>query len=226
MKSILTLNELKEKLKLSEQPSRSPKRTSTGFPELDDATGGGFVRVGINEFLLRESGCGTLEFLLRLFRKRAAQEDPLDERPFQLAWIHPLLNPYPPAAAQCGPPLAQWLFVTPNTLQEQLWALEQILRAGEHQCVLAPIKSISDHQLRRLGMAALEGRSALYLMRQLNCSKGSSASNLRVLTSAAPSTNLQTRCLQIEVLRCRGVSPRPSLCLEWSVDSLDEPVVS
>jgi hypothetical protein len=32
--------------------------------------------------------------------------------------------------------------------------------------------------------------------------------------------------LEVEVLRCRGVSPRPSLFLEWAVDSLDEPVVS
>jgi len=222
----LTLDELKAKLKHRTERPLSHERVPTGFHELDKATGGGFMKTGINEFLLQETGCGLIEFLLQLFRKRAKEKRSVGEPPFQMAWIHPTLTPYPPAAAQCGPPLNHWLFVTPCTLAEQLWAIEQILRSGEHPCVIAPIESISDHQLRRLGMAAIEGKSALFLIRPLDRSRGGSASNLRIKASAAPSLTPEKRRFEVEVLRCRGVSPRPSLFLEWSVDSLDEPVVS
>lgn len=226
MKPSLTLKEIRATLDREGRRSPSQQRLGTGFASFDAALGGGLVKVGLNEFLYHEAGCGIHEFLLNVVRREARKEASRGKPPLQVAWVHPELIPYPPAAAQHGPSLARWLFVAPRTPAEQLWALEQILRSGVHQCVMAPMESISDRHLRRLQMAALEGEATAFLLRPLRHTEQSSPSPLRLQVRSIPCESPGKRGLHFEILRCRGVSTRAPIWVEWSVGPLDESSIS
>lgn len=125
---------------------------ASGHATLDERLpGGGWPRGALTEVLLPRSGVGELQLflpaLLRLSREKR-----------WIALIAPPYIPYAPAWQASGIDLSRLLWIRPRSTQEQLWSMEQALRAGTCGAVLCwPDASIQFRELRRLQLAAETG---------------------------------------------------------------------
>jgi len=195
------------------------ERWPTGLATLDRALLGGLVRGALNELLVSEPGTGIVEALLPALHRRPAGA----ETPRLLAWIHPFKTPYPPALAQAGDgALGRWLIVRPPGPEDHLWALEQALRSKACDAVVAHLGDVPDMVLRRLQLAAQEGRALGLFFRPGSVAAKASPAAVRLLVRPQPADAARRRRVAIECLRCRGATYVPPLFLEWDVDSLDE----
>lgn len=130
-----------------------PAALSTGYPPLDAVLpGGGWPQGALTEMLLEREGIGelrlTLPALARLTREGRA-----------IVWIAPPYRPYAPALAAGGLDLARLIVVRGRDLRESLWAYEQALRAGDCGAAFAWLDVHEPRALRRLQVAAREGRT-------------------------------------------------------------------
>ena len=216
------------------------ERVATGFRTLDEALQGGLLRGAANEIYVTEAGSGIAEALLPAIQSMAgpsAGESRLDGAAPKrlLAWIHPFRTPYPPALAQMASrgeaaadhhadagPLARWLIVRPGNQDDHLWAIEQTLRSGACDAVVAHIGDVPDMVLRRIQLAAQEGRALGLFFRPSSAAAKASPAAVRFLARPRPSPDPGARRVEIEIVRCRGTPWAPKLILEWNVDSLDE----
>ncbi|MDX9740669.1 MAG: translesion DNA synthesis-associated protein ImuA [Gammaproteobacteria bacterium] len=125
---------------------------ASGHAALDERLpGGGWPRGALAEVLLPCPGIGELQLflpaLLRLSRERR-----------WIALIAPPYIPYAPAWQASGVDLSRLLWIRPRSAREQLWAMEQALRAGTCGAVLCwPDASTQFRELRRLQLAAETG---------------------------------------------------------------------
>jgi hypothetical protein len=209
----------------------------TGFPELDERLGGG-LRIGaLNEILVATPGSGLFEAFLPALARPRADGTAAPLRP--VAWVdlpqpgsRVARLPHPPALAQAGFDLARLLLVRPADAREQAWAIDLALRSGACDAVVArlPMNPRSsgvwsdDRALRRLQLAAEEGRALALLVRPAGAARGTSPAAVRLAAEPLPSPDPRRRRLSVTVLHCRGSAALPSpLTLEWSRDPLDEP---
>jgi cell division inhibitor SulA/protein ImuA len=81
-------------------------------------------------------------------------------------WIVPPYLPYAPALAAAGVDLARLHLVHCATPNEALWAYEQALRAPECAVAFAWLATADQRALRRLAVAAREGRTFGVLWRR------------------------------------------------------------
>ena len=204
-------------------------RVPTGWDALDEATGGGLFNGALNEIQVSHDACGVLEALLPSLKN--APHQPGEAKRFW-AWVHPQRMPYPPALSQMGFDLDRWLVVQPRNYQEQLWALETIMRSGLcdglvtfMHSTLASKGGPMDQAWRRLQLAAREGRSTALLFGSKHLSSSSSPAALRLAASPLIGQGRRRRLL-IEILKCRGRAFADPVLLEWSHDALDEPALS
>ncbi len=224
---VTSLDELRRKLaeRTQTRPDR-PERLSSGWSALDDALGGGFMRGALNELAALRPGCGLFEVLLPAFLNERSEPG---RPPRFWAWVDREAPPYPPALARLAFPLDRWLVVRPRRLDEQFWALEQILRSGLCAGVVSRLGSGSraglDPDLRRLQLAAREGDCTAFLLRSARDLQRSSPAPLRLLARPLPGRGRRRR-LMIEVLKTRGRFDASPVLLEWSHDALDEPALS
>lgn len=93
--------------------------------------------------------------------------------------IAPPYIPYPPALLPLGVSLASLLVVEAKTPQRRLWAAETALRSGCRPLVLAWVDRADFTALRRLKLAAAEGRGTLLLFRPLEAAAEPSPAALR-----------------------------------------------
>lgn len=122
----------------------------TGFPALDALLPGGGWPIGaLTEVVAAREGVGELRLLLPLLARLSRGER-------WVAFVAPPYVPYAPALAAAGIDLSRLLLVHPKR-EDQLWAVEQSLRAGACAAVLAWIAQAEATSLRRLQLAAEAG---------------------------------------------------------------------
>ena len=178
--------------------AREPASLPSGFPELDAALpGGGWPRGALTELLLEREGIGELRLTLPALTRLQAEGR-------SIVWIAPPYRPYAPALAAAGLDLARLIVVRDTTRSDALWAYEQALRAPECGAAFGWMHAHDERVLRRLQVAAREGRTWGVLWRRPGERASASAAPLRLALAPA-----QER-LAVRVLKRRGAElPRP-----------------
>jgi hypothetical protein len=130
-----------------------PAAVPTGYAELDAALPGrGWPQGALTEIVLERDGIGEIRLTLpALARVQAERRD--------VVWIAPPHKPYAPALAAAGLDLSRFYVVTCKTPQDALWAFEQSLRAPECGAAFAWLATHDQRVLRRLQVAARDGRT-------------------------------------------------------------------
>jgi protein ImuA len=175
------------------RPAAASEAQPTGHAALDaELPGGGWPAAGLTELLLAAPGGGELRLLAPALAGRS------------LLWIAPPFIPYAPALAALGIALDWLTVVTPDSAADAAWAAEQALRSGALGAVLwweaqpARVPTMPA-TLRRLHLAAMEGRTPLFALRPAAVRAQSSPAPLRLaLEPAAAST------LAVHVFKRRG----------------------
>lgn len=162
----------------------------TGHAALDaELPGGGWPAAGLIELLLPAPGCGELRLLAPALAG------------LPVLWVAPPLLPYAPALAVLGLAADRITVACPARAADAAWAAEQALRSGVLGAVLwwqgaAPVQPA---MLRRLHLAAVEGRTPLFALRPAAARAQSSPAPLRLaLDLAGPSQ------LVVDVFKRRG----------------------
>lgn len=185
-----------------------PAALPTGFAALDQVLpGGGWPGNALTEILLEREGIGELRLTLPVIARltRAGRE---------VVWIAPPHRPYAPALAAAGVVLRRLALVRCRTVQEALWAFDQALRAPECGAAFAWLPERDERVLRRLAVAAREGRTWGVLWRRPGVRAQAIAAPLRLALEARDGQ------LAVRVLKRRGgelVNPvRIDLAARWS----------
>jgi hypothetical protein len=181
----------------------------TGFAALDAGLpGGGWPRHGLVEILTPQPGVGELYLLLpvlaRLSRLVPAR---------WCAWVSPPHEPYAPALEAHGVALDRMLVVRPQPAAMTLWALEQSLRSGACGMALAWLPRVSARAIRRLQLAAEQGRTLGVLFRGQQCARLASPAMLRV--ACEPTKGPALHGARVTLLKSRGGSRAP-IDLTWT----------
>lgn len=188
-------------------------RLSTGFADLDaELPEGGWPRAALIELMPASAGIGELSLLLPSLARL------VDDRRW-LAWIDPPYVPYAPALAAAGIDLSRVLCVRPRNQAENLWALEQALRAGTCAAVLAWPGRLDAGQTRRLQLAAEAGDGYGFVFLPPEAAASASVAALRLSLEPLPPV-AGGRRLGVRLLKCRGGWPGGRVSL-----NLDEPGV-
>ncbi len=164
--------------------------------DLDGALpGGGWPQGALVEVLTGHAGIGEVSLLLPALAHLSRQGRPS-------AWVDPPHVPYAPALVGGGLDLGR-LLVVRAAAGDALWAAEQSLRSGLCGAVLAwPLENaVDDRALRRLQLAAEEGRTLAILFRSDRQAGAPSPARLRLLLEPAG------QALAVRLLKCRGRSP-------------------
>jgi len=178
----------------------------TGFPALDAGLpGGGWPRHGLVEILTPELGVGELYLLLPAL---AALSRMMPAR--WCTWICPPHEPFAPALATHGVTLDRILVVRTHL---PLWAHEQALRSGACEAALAWLPRASARAIRRLQLAAEQGRTLGVLYRSQRFAHEASPAMLRVMLE--PLARPGVHGARVSLLKSRGGSREP-IELMWA----------
>ena len=146
----------------------------TGFGALDDSLpGGGWPESGLVEILTAARGLGELRLLVPALATLTHAVPP--------RWsvlVAPPFEPFPPAFVAHGIALESLLVVRTAA---PLWAVELALRSGSCAAVLAWVESARPRHIRRLQLAAEQGRTLGILLRLQRALKEPSPAALRIL---------------------------------------------
>jgi len=169
-----------------------PAAMPTGFAELDAALPGrGWPQGALTEIVLEREGIGELRLTLpALVRVQSERRD--------VVWIAPPHKPYAPALVAAGLDLSRLFIVACKTPQEALWAFEQSLRAPECGAAFAWLATSDQRVLRRLQVAARDGRTWGALWRRPGQRGSAMAAPLRLALSPREGK------LAVRVLKRRG----------------------
>lgn len=196
---------------------------STGFAALDAGLpGGGWPRHGLVEILTPRPGVGELYLLLPVL---AALSRAAPAR--WCTWVSPPHELFAPALEAHGVALERMLLVrtlsSPSGARSSqrrrgdddmsLWALEQALRSGACEIALAWLPRASPRAIRRLQLAAEQGRALGVLYRSQRFAHVASPAMLRVLLEPIAEPGRQGARLQL--LKSRGGSREP-IELTWT----------
>jgi len=169
-----------------------PAAMPSGYAALDAVLPGrGWPTSALTEILLAGEGIGELRLTLPALAQLQAQGR-------DVVWVMPPHVPYAPALAAAGLDLARLLIVRCKTTAEALWAFDQALRAPECGAAFAWLGVQDDRPLRRLAVAAREGRTWGVLWRRPGQRAIAAAAPLRLALAA------QQGRLAVSVLKRRG----------------------
>jgi hypothetical protein len=185
-----------------------PAALPTGFAALDAVLpGGGWPGNALTEVLLAREGIGELRLALPALAR-------LTREGRQVVWIAAPYRPYAPALAAAGIALSRLALVRCRDTREALWAFEQALRAPECGAAFAWLPERDERRLRRLALAAREGRTWGVLWRRPGVAAQAIAASLRLGLDAEDGR------LAVKVLKRRGgevAHPvRLDLAVRWS----------
>ena len=179
---------------------------STGFAALDAGLpGGGWPRHGLVEVLTPRPGVGELYLLLPAL---AALSRATPAR--WCTWVSPPHEPYAPALQGHGVELDRMLIVRTHL---PLWAHEQALRSGACGMALAWLPRASPRAIRRLQLAAEQGRALGVLYRSQQFAHVPSPAMLRLLLE--PTKVAGQHGARVRLLKSRGGSREP-IDLSWT----------
>jgi hypothetical protein len=159
--------------RLADAASDAPVRP-TGFAALDaELPGGGWPTNALIELLQSAPGAGELRLLAPSLATTTAP----------LLWVAPPLRPYAPALAALGLRPERLVVLDPGRAADAAWAAEQALRAGVLAAVLwwQAGEPVAAATLRRLHLAAAEGRTPLFSLRPAAVRTQSSPAPLRLM---------------------------------------------
>ena len=151
--------------------------------------------------LLEREGIGELRLTLPALVRLQAEGR-------SVVWVSPPHRPYAPALAAAGLDLARLVVVRGCTTAEALWAYEQALRAPECGAAFGWIHAHEDRVLRRLQVAAREGRTWGVLWRRPGQRASAAAAPLRLALSP------QHARLAVRVLKRRGAELAQPILLD------------
>ncbi|MBM4218657.1 MAG: translesion DNA synthesis-associated protein ImuA [Gammaproteobacteria bacterium] len=176
-----------------------PETVPTSFRALDARLpGGGWPLATLIELLVPATGVGEIRLLLPALKRLAMVEG---TAPRWVAWLAPPHLPYAPALADAGLDPARMLVVRPRAGPDRLWAMEQALRSGACAAVLGWAGTVDGTALRRLKLAAEEGRTPAFLLRPATHRGDGSPAALRLVLAA------RDFGLDVEILKSRGGAP-------------------
>jgi len=179
---------------------------STGFAVLDAGLpGGGWPRHGLVEILTPQAGMGELYLLMPVLASlsRAAPGR-------WCTWVSPPHEPYAPALESHGVALDRMLVVRTGL---PLWALEQALRSGACGMAMAWLPRVSPRAIRRLQLAAEQGRALGVLFRSQQFAHLASPAMLRVAFD--PVKEPRRHGARVTLIKSRGGSRAP-IDLTWT----------
>jgi cell division inhibitor SulA len=171
----------------------------TGHDRLDQVLpGGGWPLGALTELLTPRDGVGEFSLLLPTLARVSTQGG-------WVVLVDPPWTPYPPAMRGHGIDLQRLLVVDTRDADASLWACEQALRGVRGGVVLSWLRG-GKHRagfthLRRLQLAARDGRKGAFLFRPAEDAGQASPAALRLHLEA------EERALQLTVLKCRGLHP-------------------
>jgi protein ImuA len=173
----------------------------TGFPELDgQLPGAGWPRAALTEILLNQPGIGELRLLAPALSHLSHEEK-------WLVLVAPPHVPYAPGFESLGIDLSRLVVVGTRSNAETLWAAERCLRSMACSAVLAwPVVS-AERALRRLQLAAEEGKSFGVVFGRTTTAAHPSPAPLRLQLSPARGR------LGLQILKRRGGGWAPPLSL-------------
>ena len=178
----------------------------TGFAALDAGLpGGGWPRHGLVEILTPRPGVGELYLLLPAL---AALSRATPAR--WCTWVSPPHQPFAPALEAHGAALDRMLMVNTHL---PLWAHEQALRSGACGIALAWLPRASPRAIRRLQLAAEQGRALGVLYRSERFAHLASPAMLRVLLE--PLNQDGRHGARLRLLKSRGGSREP-IDITWT----------
>lgn len=164
----------------------------TGWPELDAVLPGQGWPVGaLSELLVEGAGIGELSLLMPVWAR-------LSQAGQRLAMVAPPYLPYAPALQMHHVRLPELLVIRPRGLPDTAWAAEQCLRSGAVAATTLWLDASEPQILRRLQLAAEQGRSLAWLFRPPEAARQASPAALRLKLSS------QDDHLIVDILKCRG----------------------
>src|SRR5574340_1103198 len=177
-----------------------PAAVTTGFAALDAALpGNGWPRAALTEILLEREGIGELRLTLPALAR-------LQIEGRRIVWVAPPYRPYAPALVAAGLDLARLVVVRRVDERDALWATEQALRAPECGAAFTWTNTRDERVLRRLQVAAREGRTWGVLWRRPGQPASARAAPLRLALASHAGR------LSVHVLKRRGAElPQPIL---------------
>ena len=166
-----------------------PSALPSGFAALDAALPGrGWPQGALTEVLLEREGIGELRLTMPALVQLQAQG-------LNVVWVAPPHRPYAPALAAAGLDLSHFYVVRCRDAKDALWAYEQALRAPECGAAFTWTATQDERLLRRLQVAAREGKTWGVLWRRPG-QRGSATSAPLRLALARRSDKLTVRILK------------------------------
>lgn len=125
----------------------------SGWPELNQHLGGGWLQGSVNEIQLHTPFSGELALLMPLLQQQ--------NRP--IVWLNPPAQPYAPGLrTQQLEPQQQW-YLTETDPQRAVWAIEQCLQAETVGVVMAWLPELSAACVRRLQQTAEQHQQLVFI---------------------------------------------------------------
>lgn len=165
---------------------------STGHAGLDALLPNGGWPVGaLTELVPLAEGIGELRLLMPALRS-------VCDSGRHVVLVRPPHIPYAPALVRMGLPLDRIIWIEPGDEAHAHWAAEQTLRERSVGAVILWTRSEAATALRRLQLAASEGRALAFAYRPYPSLRHASPAALRLKLHPAP------RALRVEVVKARG----------------------
>jgi protein ImuA len=180
-------------------------RSSSGFPPLDAALGGGLATGAVHEFIAAQPLAAVRTVALRAAARAVGGHQ-------WLLYLDHNFDFYAPAAAQWGVPLGRLLVVRAESGGDRLWVAEQALRCRAVGAVILAARHLPATVTRRLQLAAEAGGGLGLLLRDQAPREATFAAT-RLRFETLP-TALGARGLRITVLKQRHGPPGATCVLE------------
>jgi hypothetical protein len=181
---------------------RADDAVPSGFVRLDgELPGGGWPRAALTELCLDAEGTGELSLLLPALARLAQAGE-------WIALVAPPHVPYAPAFAARGIDPRRMLVIDAEEDKHRWWAAEQVLRAASAGALLFWPRSLSDQRMRRLQLAAQEGKALVFLFASTARVAQPSPSPLRIKLSGSENR------FELDIFKRRGGAASGTLRLE------------
>ncbi|MCV2886142.1 translesion DNA synthesis-associated protein ImuA [Aestuariibacter sp. AA17] len=172
----------------------SENGNTTGFPELDQHLHEGLPQHGLVD-MITPIGIGELRLIFPALQERQTQQGRL------FVLIAPPMHIGSEALLEFGFCLSQILIIQPKEPIDALWSAEQCLKSGCCHTVLLWHDNLEIHHVKRLLLAAEQGRSLHILLRS------PSASRLSLPVPIALQLHPDEQGIQVDITKRKGGYP-------------------
>ncbi len=190
---------------------------ATGYQALDQALPSkGWPTGAVTELLVPRLGSGEFRLLLPLLADITGRDQ-------WIALVRPPWVPNPHALAAAQVDLRRLRLIRAKTSKDALWATDQLLRSGAFKAVVAWPEALPGASIRKLQLAAENGRCCGFLIRSDRHMRQHSMAPLRIhlkprsFSEAEFLHNPYRLELQLQILKCRGLLHQRELTVEMNL---------